>query len=57
MSYIKKLTVDKKVVKLKFHDTAGQERFRSITSSYYKVYISTQIKGADAIIMVYDVTD
>jgi len=30
-------------------DTAGQERFRTITTSYYK--------GAQAIIIVYDVTD
>ena len=30
-------------------DTAGQERFRTITNAYYK--------GADGIVMVYDVTD
>ena len=30
-------------------DTAGQERFRTITSSYYK--------GANGIILVYDVSD
>ncbi len=40
--------VDGKVVKLQIWDTAGQERFRTITSAYYK--------GADGIIVVYDIT-
>ena len=45
---IRTVKIDKRVVKLQIWDTAGQERFRTITSAYYR--------GADGIIMVYDVT-
>ncbi|XP_076882417.1 ras-related protein RABC2a-like [Bidens hawaiensis] len=45
---IKQLTVAGKRVKLKIWDTAGQERFRTLTSSYFR--------GAQGIILVYDVT-
>jgi Ras-related protein Rab-1A len=57
-SYISTIGVDfrfrtvkvaNKTVKLQIWDTAGQERFRTITSAYYR--------GADGIIMVYDVSN
>jgi Ras-related protein Rab-1A len=37
------------IVKLQVWDTAGQDRFRSITSAYYR--------GADGLLIVYDITD
>ena len=45
----KKLTVNKKNVKLQIWDTAGQERFRAMAPMYYR--------GAHAAILVFDVTD
>lgn len=46
---LKNLEVDGKKVNLQIWDTAGQERYKTITTSYYK--------GANAIIIVYDITD
>ncbi|CAN0893249.1 Ras-related protein RABC1 [Linum grandiflorum] len=45
---VKHVTVGGKKLKLAIWDTAGQERFRTLTSSYYR--------GAQGVIMVYDVT-
>lgn len=46
---IRTLEVDGKVIKVQVWDTTGQERFRTITSSYYR--------GAHGIAIVYDTTD
>ncbi|KAM3128109.1 hypothetical protein pb186bvf_019810 [Paramecium bursaria] len=46
---IKVMNVDNASVKLQIWDTAGQDRFRTITSSYYR--------GAQGIIVMFDVTD
>lgn len=45
---IKEINTDGKRVKLQIWDSAGQERFRNITSSYYR--------NCSGIIIVYDVT-
>ncbi|KAL5714607.1 protein-serine/threonine phosphatase [Ranunculus cassubicifolius] len=45
---VKVVNLGGKKLKLAIWDTAGQERFRTLTSSYYR--------GAQGIIMVYDVT-
>ena len=42
------VTVNGESCKLQIWDTAGQERYRTITSAYYR--------GADGIIVVYDIT-
>ncbi|CRL05844.1 CLUMA_CG018870, isoform B [Clunio marinus] len=45
---MKTITIDNKRIKLQIWDTAGHERFRSITSSYYR--------SAHGVIIVYDIT-
>ena len=45
----KTIKINKKEIKLKIWDTAGQERYRNIAAHVYK--------GADGIILVYDITD
>ena len=40
---------DNEEIKIVLHDTAGQERFRSLTTNY--------IKKANGILLVYDITD
>ena len=46
---IRTIEVDGKTIKLQIWDTAGQDRFKTITSSYYR--------GAHGIIVTYDITD
>ena len=46
---LKNIEIDGKKIKLQIWDTAGEERFRTITTSYYK--------GAHAILIVFDITE
>jgi len=46
---MKFFSIDGKKVKLQIWDTAGKEKFKNLTSTYYK--------GALGIIIVYDVSD
>jgi len=45
----KDVTVEDKSVTMQIWDTAGQERYQSLGSAFYR--------GADACLLVYDVTD
>jgi len=47
--YVKKLKIDEEDVNLHIMDTSGQERFKSLSQTYYK--------KADGIIFVFDVTN
>ena len=47
--FTKDLEIDDKIYTLQLWDTAGHERFRNITTSYYR--------GAHCIIIVYDITN
>lgn len=46
---MKSVEIGEKVCKLQLWDTMGQEKFRTITMSYYR--------GAGVIIIIYDITD
>ena len=45
----KNVSTNEAEIKIQIFDTAGQERFRSLINSYYKL--------SDGIIMVFDITD
>ena len=47
--FIKYIKISGKIIKLQIWDTAGSDRYRSITKAYYK--------GAKIIFLVYDVTN
>lgn len=46
---IRTIEMDKKIIKLNMWDTAGQDRFKTITSTFYR--------GAHGVMIVFDVTD
>ena len=45
----KQIEIDERLIKMQIWDTAGHEKFRTITTSYYK--------SAHAIIILYDITE
>ena len=52
----KTIHCDSKKLKLEIWDTAGQEKYRTITNTYYKSR-PLPYSEADAVAMVYDITD
>jgi small GTP-binding protein len=48
-NYTKIETIDNKNVQIKLWDTAGQEKFKSLTKSFFR--------GAEGVILVYDITN
>ena len=46
---LKQIELDDRLIKMQIWDTAGHEKFRTITTSYYK--------SAHAIIILYDITE
>ena len=46
---VKTLSIEEKKIKLQIWDTAGQDRFRTIVSSYYK--------GGHGLLLIFDLTD
>lgn len=49
ISLLWKAQVDEKIVKAQIWDTAGVERYRALTSAYYR--------GAHGCLVVYDITE
>ncbi len=47
--YMRTLTIDKKAIKLQIWDTAGMEKYRALTSSYFR--------GSHAAFIVFDITN
>lgn len=45
----KSVTIDNRNINVEIYDTAGQEKFKKITSQYYN--------GADGIILIFDITN
>ena len=44
----KEVTIDNRIIKVQFWDTAGQEKYKSIANTYFKV--------SNGVVLVYDVT-